>query len=103
MDPFERLRKLLSEHEELFNNEADAEKLPGIFYKTIIERLSKLAEEWDLNKQTNSFIEDILVAWARENDPSQVDATMMIVIRLSSPILEEWLENIRTGISKLIF
>lgn len=72
-------------------NEINPELYPGIKYRSVLKRLNKLKDDWDVARPGTLFLEGVLVEWAKSNEP-ELDNELIKIIRGVSVVLEEWLK-----------
>lgn len=103
-DYLKRLIEILTESsKEFLEGDVDPNRLPGLSYKAVLSRLIQLKTEWDENRTDMLFMEDLMINWAKTNDPEEVDDKLFKKIRATAPVLEEWLKNMSRRNGKLIF
>lgn len=106
INQLKRLIRIISNSpEDYLNQEIESDKMginlkAGVPYQAILTRLIDLSHDWNEKKPENSYMEDLLFDWANENDMDKIDNEVLEEIRICSVLLTEWLENIKSQLSK---
>lgn len=90
-DVLDELIEILSNSSDDFlDSHVDEEKLPGITYRDILEKMKQLKQEI-IDEEKKTFLESVMVDWAMHNDPDKVDKKMLSKIHETATLLNELL------------
>lgn len=88
MDQLERLIQILSNcSEDFLDRLIHPENLPGVTYRDVLNNLIELKKQL-ASKTEQSFLEELILAWALQNDPNKVDSKIHLKIKEIARIVE---------------
>lgn len=96
-DQLKKLIKILSNSsEEFLDRLIDPTNLPDVTYRDILYRLKELKQEFD-KQPGQSLLEQLMVAWAMQNDPNEVDSSLLKNIKETAVFIEQSFKNRKPG------
>ncbi|CAH1986307.1 unnamed protein product [Acanthoscelides obtectus] len=77
--------------DEFLDSLVNDEKLPGVKYKDILKKIKILKEGEPPGIEKKPYLEEVLIEWALQNNPDQVDDNMLKTIHDTAALLNDLL------------